>query len=178
MKQAADQRGSEGEAIAVMRAAGLEPLDPYRSVNTRWRSHCVRCDRVVRPLLHNVKAGHDGCLHCGARFTAAEPAVVYLMSHKQMGAVKVGIMGLLSRRIERHRKFGWQIEAAEQVPGNMALEIELRILGWWRGELCLPPYLSPQQVPQGGWTETVDASKIDLTEAVALVRLHAQAAAI
>ena len=31
-----------------------------------------------------------------------------------------------------------------------------------REERGLMPYLSPEQMPQKGWTETVDASEIDL----------------
>jgi hypothetical protein len=46
--------------------------------------------------------------------------------------------------------------------GITAYEIEQDILSWLRVELSLDIYLSDEQMPQGGYTETVDASEIDL----------------
>ena len=40
--------------------------------------------------------------------------------------------------------------------------MEQDIIKWFRVEIGLPIYLSDNQMPQGGWTETVDASEIDL----------------
>ena len=42
------------------------------------------------------------------------------------------------------------------------LEIEEKILEWLRLDLQLPKYLVTEQMPQGGHTETVDASEIEL----------------
>ena len=36
------------------------------------------------------------------------------------------------------------------------------MISWLLREKGLPPYLAPEQVPQGGSSETVDASEIDL----------------
>jgi hypothetical protein len=46
--------------------------------------------------------------------------------------------------------------------GEDAYEIEGKILEWLRLDLQLQKYLTPEQMPQGGHTETVDASEIDL----------------
>jgi hypothetical protein len=46
--------------------------------------------------------------------------------------------------------------------GEEAYEIEEKILEWLRLDLQLPKYLLSEQMPQGGHTETVDASEIDL----------------
>ena len=46
------------------------------------------------------------------------------------------------------------------------MAIEDNILDWWRTELTLPPYLGRYEMPQGGWTETVDSSEIDLAATV------------
>ena len=43
-----------------------------------------------------------------------------------------------------------------------AYEIEQAVLTWLRDDLGLPQYLLPEQMPQRGHTETVDASEIDL----------------
>jgi hypothetical protein len=56
------------------------------------------------------------------------------------------------------------------VPGERALLIEAEILEWWRGELALPAYLGPQEMKQGGWTETVSAEDIDLALTIRRIR--------
>ena len=44
-----------------------------------------------------------------------------------------------------------------------ASEIETKLLKWLRMEVGLPFKLSAKQMPQGGHTETVDASEIELS---------------
>jgi hypothetical protein len=66
-------------------------------------------------------------------------------------------------RLAQHRREGWQMLAAFQVTAKAAIAIETDILRWWRGELALPSYLKRDQMPQGGWTETVAAGHVDLT---------------
>lgn len=44
-----------------------------------------------------------------------------------------------------------------------AFLIEQDVLLWLRVDLKLPSYVSKEQMPQGGFSETVDASEIDLT---------------
>jgi hypothetical protein len=46
--------------------------------------------------------------------------------------------------------------------GEDAFQIEQESLIWIRKTLKLPFHLSPDLMPQGGWTETVDASEIDV----------------
>jgi hypothetical protein len=53
-----------------------------------------------------------------------------------------------------------------EVPGELALAVEDNILNWWRAELALPAYLGKQEMPQGGWTETVDSAEIDLAATI------------
>lgn len=62
----AKQRMSENDAAAVMRAAGLEPLEPYPGSGTRWLCRCATCDSEVRPTLDRVRQG-KGCAVCGRR---------------------------------------------------------------------------------------------------------------
>ena len=44
-----------------------------------------------------------------------------------------------------------------------AFLIEQDVLLWLRVDLKLPSYVSKEQMPQGGFSETVDALEIDLT---------------
>ena len=52
------------DAATTMRAAGLEPLEPFTSSQALWRCRCQRCRRVVTPRYANVQQGHSGCTYC------------------------------------------------------------------------------------------------------------------
>jgi hypothetical protein len=54
------------EAVAAMRLAGLEPLEPYPGAVKPWRCRCVRCGREVHPRYGSIRKGH-GCRWCGTR---------------------------------------------------------------------------------------------------------------
>ena len=99
-------------------------------------------------------------------FRADEAALIYLVTHAGYRAAKVGIADTAGLRLAQHRRGGWQILAVFQVTAKAAAAIETDILRWWRGELGLPSYLSRDQMPQGGWTETVAAGRIDLAATV------------
>jgi hypothetical protein len=68
----ARQRGPKADAIEVLRAAGLEPLEPYQGVMMPWQSQCRTCGNQVTPLLNNIKKGQRGCKWCAGR--AIDPA--------------------------------------------------------------------------------------------------------
>jgi rRNA maturation endonuclease Nob1 len=54
------------EAAAVMREAGLEPLEPYQGTHHKWLLRCAGCGDEIRQTLSRVRAGH-GCKACGIR---------------------------------------------------------------------------------------------------------------
>lgn len=54
----------EADAIANMRAAGLEPLEPYPGARKAWRCRCVTCGSDVAPTLDNIRRGQGGCRNC------------------------------------------------------------------------------------------------------------------
>jgi recombinational DNA repair protein (RecF pathway) len=54
-----------------MRAAGVNPLEPYPNTTTPWRCECMTCHEIVTPTLASVRNGRGGCLHCGHVKTAA-----------------------------------------------------------------------------------------------------------
>ena len=64
-------RISDSAAIAVMRAAGLEPQDPYIRSGDPWRCIHLECGREVFPSYNTVQQGGGGCQQCGFLKTAA-----------------------------------------------------------------------------------------------------------
>ena len=58
------RRVPEAEAIADMRAVGLEPLDPYPGARKPWPCQCMTCDKKVAPTLDNIRRGQGGCRYC------------------------------------------------------------------------------------------------------------------
>ena len=112
-----------------------------------------------------------GCRWCrNSGFKAADDAVVYLITHAGFRAAKIGITDSSGTRLKKHSTRGWQVLCAVAVPGERAMLIEAEILDWWRGELALPAYLGPQEMKQGGWTETVSAEEIDLAVTIRRIR--------
>src|SRR5581483_5083465 len=67
-------------AAAVMRAAGVEPLEPYKNVMTPWRSRCSRCGKTVTPTLSNVKSGHAACGYCAGKLVDPQDALALMRS--------------------------------------------------------------------------------------------------
>jgi hypothetical protein len=74
----AKRRRSEADAVAIMRAAGVEPLESYESEMTPWRSQCGACGREVAPRLNNVKRGCDACAYCSKNKADPKEAAVVM----------------------------------------------------------------------------------------------------
>lgn len=62
------------EAVAVMRAAGLEPLVPYLGTSEPWLCRCTVCGRETSPRHLSVRRGHGGCKFCTGWTIAPEVA--------------------------------------------------------------------------------------------------------
>jgi hypothetical protein len=100
-----------------------------------------------------VAQGGGGCRWCASGgLKSAEPAIVYLITHSGCSAAKIGITDADGRRLIQHQRRGWETLAT----------IEKEVLDWWRGELALRADLGREEMPQGGWTETVDLTEIDV----------------
>lgn len=54
-------------AEKVMLKAGLKPLEPYKSSNSKWKCMHLVCGQIVFPLYSSVKRGQGGCYECGRR---------------------------------------------------------------------------------------------------------------
>lgn len=55
----------QAEALALMVAAGVQPLVPFVNTSTKWLCECLTCHRQVSPTLANVKRGQGACVYCG-----------------------------------------------------------------------------------------------------------------
>jgi hypothetical protein len=156
---------SPADARKLFISRGFKPLEPYKNTRTPVRAIHKVCGKEVSPTYGSLRDGR-GCKYCcigGINLLA--PGFLYLMTHRKLGAHKIGIGGFASssNRIEQHKKYGWELfKRLDFETSELAYEAEQQTLNWIRTELGLPQYLVMEQMPQGGHTETIDASEIDL----------------
>ena len=156
------------DALKIMQSAGLKPLDPYSKALERWRCECQTCGRIVYPTYSAIKKGQGGCRFCaqiGIDYTG--PGFIYLMTHEHLQSHKIGIGGSKRSRnrdrVIEHQKFGWSLYSRKDFEtADDAFQVEQKVLNWLRQEKQIAVFLSESEMPQGGHTETVDASEIDL----------------
>ncbi|MFD8209658.1 hypothetical protein ACFV2S_25080 [Streptomyces sp. NPDC059695] len=96
---------------------------------------------------------------------ADEPALLYVVRHEQLDALKVGVVTQGSRalRLGAHTRRGWTTELTlDFTSGHQALQAERAVVRFLRD--CGATDLLPQgEMPQGGYTETVArAALVDL----------------
>lgn len=151
------------DAVAIMKAAGFTPLEPYRGGKRGWRSRCDKCGQESSPHFSSVQNG-SSCRWCrpyGIDLT--RPAVLYIVTHSEFGAHKIGISQDTSPRIAVHQRYEWQVSARFPFDSGLnARRVEQAVLDWLRNVLDLPPHLSAEFMPQGGWTETVSSDSVSV----------------
>jgi len=156
----------EKKALSVAKNAQLEPLEPYKNARTKWKCKCIKCGEIVTPTFHNLEQGNGGCLNCQEySFQPNQPSYLYVMMHKEMGSLKVGVgnQGNKIDRIKTHKRFGWQLlKRYDFKLGKDATTVEEKLLKWIRQDLKLPPHLSKNLMKQFGYSETVDLEEIDI----------------
>lgn len=160
-------RIDEKVAIKLANKNGFTPLVPYPGANKGWECICNVCGLVSKPHYTSMQQGINRCKFCATGgFDFNKPAIIYLITHTKYGAHKVGIAGASkhNERLKKHAKQGWTIyKHKEFKKGIQAFAIEGKVLHWLRYKKDLAPFLSIEQMPQAGWSETVDASEIDLS---------------
>ena len=158
---------SQKAAKELFLSRGFKPLEPYVNTKSPIRAIHNVCGKEVKITYGGLKSGR-GCKYCSiGGINLSEPGFLYLMSHEEFGAFKVGIGGFASRsnRIEQHRKYGWSLfKSVNFDTAESAYDVEQEVLNWLRLDLGLPPYLSGEEMPQGGHTETVNAEEVDLLD--------------
>lgn len=166
VKSGKSNRTPEKEAIAFMLKAGLQPLEPYLNKEMPWKCKCLDCQNIVYPSAGNIKRGQGGCSYCRETgLNYKEPSYIYLIYHKDFQSIKVGVSNIDSRpnRLHAHKKQGWSIyKTKDFATGEHAEKVETAVLRWLRKDLNLNRHLTLGHMPQGGHSETVDSSEIDL----------------
>jgi hypothetical protein len=165
------------KALKFMKSINLKPLIAFPGTNRPWLSRCLVCMNEVNPRLSDLRRGQGGCSNCadyGLNYQKA--GYIYLITHEQKRAHKIGIANSYKSRkfddrMYQHEKRGWKLYRKLGFKTvKEASEIETRVLKWLRMEVGLPISLSQKDMPQGGHTETVDASEIDLVSIWAKVQ--------
>jgi hypothetical protein len=153
------------QANKFFKSRGFKPLEPFKNAKSPMKSIHLVCGREVSPSWASLRVS-GGCKYCSTSLVnLVAPAYLYLITNRELNAHKIGISGYGAtiNRLERHKKLGWKRYAVLDLEtGEEAYLIEEQVLEWLRLELQLPQYLVSEQMPQGGHTETVDASEIDL----------------
>jgi hypothetical protein len=157
----------EKDAIKLATKNGFTPLVSYPGASVGWECICNVCGKVSKPNYTSMQQGMNRCKFCATGgFDFNKPAIIYLITNSKLGAHKIGVAGAAkhNERLTKHAKQGWTLyKHREFKKGIDAFNLEGKILHWLRYQKNLPPYLSIEQMPQAGWSETVDASEIDLT---------------
>ncbi|MFJ8475734.1 hypothetical protein [Kitasatospora sp. NPDC094011] len=88
-----------GEAAALMRAHGWDPLEDYPGAGTPWKCRCATCDTVSPKKLAHVQNGRGGCRHClGMAVTDAAARLVMTQANLEpLGEYRGSQEGWLSR---------------------------------------------------------------------------------
>ena len=154
------------DALKVMLKNNLQPLEPYSRSDGPWKCRCLKCGRTVTPAYVAVNGGQGGCKYCAPRgIDYAAPAFIYLINNPELGAHKIGIGNdkTKNNRLKEHQRQGWLVYDSMKVStGEDAEALEKKVLVWLRSEMMLAHYLLPEQMPQGGYSETVNADEIDM----------------
>jgi len=166
VKSGKSNRSPEKDVIKFMVKAELLPLEPYLNKEIPWKCRCLKCKQIVYPSAGNVKRGQGGCSYCRETgLNYKDPAYIYLILHKKFESIKIGVSNNDSRpnRLKSHQKEGWSVYKTKNYKNGFTAEkVETGVLRWLRKDLMLGRHLTLDSMPQGGHSETVDASEIDL----------------
>ena len=156
------------DAKKMMLEQGLKPLEPFPGAARKWKCQCQTCKRVVTPTYGSIRSGQGGCRFCadwGIDYGAS--GFLYLMTNQRLAAHKIGIGNTArkgSSRIAQHEKSGWKLfKKLDFDVTDDAYFLEQKVLKWLREDKALNVYLSEFDMPQGGYSETVDALEINLS---------------
>lgn len=85
--------------------------------------------------------------------------ILYIIYHPQYDAIKVGIGDIAGKRFKAHRTKGWELVAYWYFQNRAgARRVESTVLKTLRERYGY--FLDKADMPQNGYTETFDASKI------------------
>lgn len=166
-KYCAGKSISEIDAVSILESKGFKPVEAYPGSQAPWKMIHIKCGMEVSPRLNSLQysaGGGEGCRNCAdSTFNYSEPAIIYLMTHSDLVAHKLGISGESKNRVQQHRREGWETYRTIKInTGELAYQVEQEVFYWLSETFGWTPYLSKTDMPQGGYTETIDASEFDL----------------
>lgn len=171
-------------AFEIMLKKKVQPLEPYPGSHTPWSCKCFKCGRVSSPTLNKVARRETGCRYCAMRGPdLVAPSYLYLIESIELNAYKIGVARGTSSRIKQHTNAGWRVlKSFYFLTGESAYGAESEVLKWWRKELLLPPFLEKNQIPHGGWTETISRDSLGVRKIMhfldELIDLHEDSAEV
>jgi hypothetical protein len=141
-----------------------EPIFGWIYVNNRTNipGTCLRCDSPGKgPRFSSLRNG-GACAGCGASgWKLNDPALLYLVYSEDFQAYKIGFTKEKSHRLNDHRRNGWEeIRQWNGFIGHTAYAVERTVLRSWR-DAGMPRVCSREDMPQGGYTETVPAYLVE-----------------
>ena len=148
-------------------ASGLSHLFPTRSKRA-LAIRCLNCNHEVAPYYTSFQQGKGGCCSRGG-FDSEAPATLYLITHPDMKAIKIGVTGRDNTdRVEAFATKGWSVVGTwEADRGHKALRAEGAVLRWWRESLSLPLGVADEEsMKLGGHTETAPLAEVPLQETI------------
>ena len=126
----------------------------------------------IKSLRESSRIEIEELLKRNAAFNFEAPSFIYLIKHHGYAALKVGISTVtaMDKRISSHRNHGWvQIKTWKVESGLAAMDIERRVLVWWRVEKNAKFGCTSNEMPHGGYTETVPSADFDDIEVISKI---------
>jgi len=167
----------EKDAVKVMLEANLKPLEPYIDNKTKWKSMCLKCEKLVYPKYNGVQLRGTGCPNCatvGMNLTA--PSYLYLIKNETLNAYKVGIANVQVKkykdRLHQFKLKGWEVyKVWKMETGFYAMDVETEVFQIIRKDKKISVHLSKEQMPRtGGHSETMSADSITLLELEKIIK--------
>lgn len=165
------------KAVLILRAANMEPLEPYKSATTKWRAKCNVCGTEGTPQVSNITSGQGGCKVCGNfGFDVNKPTTLYVLYNRNRGVVKVGITNTGSTRLRTLASVGFVPgKLYEFSEGSEPLEIETNLLRHIKKDLGLKQALSKADMKgAGGATETFWSDELSPQRIHSLIKVLRQ----
>jgi Fe-S cluster biogenesis protein NfuA len=157
-------------AEKLMISKGYRPQVPYLNSHTNWECIHLSCGNIVSPQFAQIQQGYGGCRHCAEwGFQYDKKSYLYLITHPQYNSHKIGIANnsfiKKNDRLRRHQRHGWlQFKVWKFEEGRTVEQIEKEVLRILRKDLHIPQFLSREEMPYMGETETMSADSITLFE--------------
>lgn len=99
------------------------------------------------------------------------PTILYILYHEDLHAIKIGISDITGKRYKQHKSKGWSLVAYWHFfERDRARHIEFLVLKTLRKKHGI--YLSKEDMPQSGYTETFDANKVKKKQVIRLVNKY------